>query len=139
MLRVVGKSWQSLKGLTLPHKCLDIIGCRDIPLFHPRPHFPLVHKVFVRDCDRNFVNNWLEKSQFPKVKTIYLDIPDTTLLLPVAQRFNSTTHFFLKSSDLINELSKLENDSGSSVSRMDIKVIDILNELQELEETNFNL
>lgn len=93
MLRVIGRSWCKLDGIAFNNKTLDIVGCGDIHPFHPGPQFPSVEKLFVRDCDKNFVYYWLNKSHFPNVKTIYLDCHPCEY--PVAHRFKDSAQLFM--------------------------------------------
>lgn len=71
------KSWYDASGQTFYEKHIYIKFMGDIQPFWKteglsNPQFPNCESLCVYACDKNFVYYWITKSQFPKLKTLYL-------------------------------------------------------------------
>ena len=64
------------QNVTVNHKTVLFDKCPDIPFSYPGndnpPTFPEAETVFVIDCDKNFVYYYINKSELPKMRTLYL-------------------------------------------------------------------
>ena len=92
-LRIVGNDWYHTAGKVFNAKTVDFVQCGDIHSLRPTPRFPKVETLFIRDCDKNFVYSWLDKTVFPSPKKIWLlshpceaeifdRFPNSQILLP---------------------------------------------------------
>lgn len=63
--------WNALGGKIITNPTVTLLRFGDIHPFIPRPVF-LATKVFVDDCDKNFVYYWINKNTFPKLEELHL-------------------------------------------------------------------
>lgn len=71
VIRMVEKDWIRLGGSVINHHTVDIVGCGDFGA-GTRPRFPNAEKIFIRDCDKNFVYKNVDERRFPNAKELWL-------------------------------------------------------------------
>ncbi|XWV24712.1 hypothetical protein QJ856_gp1071 [Tupanvirus deep ocean] len=63
--------WFGLNKKIIRNENIILEGFDDIYPYNGGPVF-MANKVFIMNCDKNFVYYWLDKSTFPNANTIYL-------------------------------------------------------------------
>jgi hypothetical protein len=71
MAKIIDRNWHNLTNKRVLNRVVHISKCGDITPYKNGPVF-LANKVFVTDCDKNFVFYWLDKQTFPVATEIYL-------------------------------------------------------------------
>ena len=65
-------NWRKLNG-SIHNKIIILSNFDNVKPFKPKVHFPDATILFVTECDKNFVHDWIYKEMFPNVMYLYLD------------------------------------------------------------------
>lgn len=104
LLRISKNVWSTTKGLTFPNYAVDLVGCS---VAHPNiaPAFPKATVVFMRNCNRFFIKQYLrpESVMFPKVTHFYL--MNSPCNYDVGQRFiKGPVRLYINADELFEQL-----------------------------------
>lgn len=72
-LKYYKTEWYNLKSKIIANENIAVYNFGDIHPFENGPVFKNAKKLFVIDCNKNFVYYWINKSTFPNVTDLYLD------------------------------------------------------------------
>ena len=72
MLIIEGIQWLTIEGKVLTERIVEINQCGNIHPYNNGPVFSVTTKVFLMNCDKNFIYYWLKTKTFPTVEDIYL-------------------------------------------------------------------
>lgn len=90
-----GLEWYTLKNNIISNKIIHIKNCGDIQPFPNGPIFESAETVYIENCNKNFLLNWLNRYTFPVVKEIYLNTHPCSQYILYRMTDNSNCNIYI--------------------------------------------